>query len=342
MSKTTSIYDLADKLGQVLLKRKLRCAVAESCTGGGLAAAITDIAGSSQWFDRGFVTYTNEAKQEVLAVPKNVIHSQGAVSEATVRAMAHGTISASDAEVSVAISGIAGPSGGSPEKPVGTVWIAWAGDLQPTHAQCYLFKGDRIAIRQQAVQVALEGLIKRCDIQLPRTSLARYFFALWPDEPLAKELHRRGCGLSAVGHGKVVNVKNLHMTLVYLGSVLPAFVQAARQIAGELHTSSFTLHITNANYWSHSHLRWLGVENPPIELEQLVLRLNHRLIAEGFKPERRPFLPHVTIARKCSQVSIAEQIEPLSWTVHDFCLIKSTGSDGDSNYEIIERWALRQ
>ena len=167
MSKKTEIYELADKLGQILLKRKLRCAVAESCTGGALAAAITDIAGSSQWFDRGFVTYTNEAKEEMLAVPASVISSEGAVSEAVVLEMAHGAIAASHAEVSVAISGVAGPAGGSLKKPVGTVWIAWAGDLQPAYAQCYFFKGDRGAIRQQAVQVALEGLIQRCEIQVP-------------------------------------------------------------------------------------------------------------------------------------------------------------------------------
>jgi nicotinamide-nucleotide amidase len=342
MSKTTIIYDLASQLGQVLLKRKLRCAVAESCTGGALAAAITDVAGSSQWFDRGFVTYTNEAKEEVLAVPKCVISSQGAVSEATVRAMAHGTIAVSDAQVSVAISGIAGPGGGSPDKPVGTVWIAWAGNLLPTYAQCYLFKGDRIAIRQQAVQVALEGLIKRCDIERPHSGLARYFFALWPDDPLAKQLHRRGCEPFPVSHGKVVNEKNLHMTLLYLGCVPPDVLQSARQIASELHTPPFKLHITHASYWPQAHLRLLTVENVPVELEQLVSRLNHRLITVGFKPEKRPFIPHITIARKCKQVYLAEEIEPLLWTAHDFCLVKSTGSEGISNYEIIERWSLRQ
>ncbi len=160
------IFGLAEKLGQLLLQRKLRCAVAESCTGGSLAATITDVAGSSQWFDRGFVTYTNEAKEEVLAVSADMIAREGAVSEATVCAMAEGTIACSHAKVSAAISGIAGPGGGTPKKPVGTVWIAWAGNLQPTHAQCYFFEGDRAAIRQQAVQAALEGLIERCEYHL--------------------------------------------------------------------------------------------------------------------------------------------------------------------------------
>lgn len=165
MSKQTIIYKLAEKLGEILLKRRLHCAVAESCTGGSLAAAITDIAGSSQWFDRGFVTYTNKAKEELLDVPPSILSSHGAVSEATVLCMAQGAIQKSDAEMSIAISGIAGPGGGSPEKPVGTVWVAWAGDEQPPYAKCYVLKGDRAAIRQQAVQVALEGLIQRSEMR---------------------------------------------------------------------------------------------------------------------------------------------------------------------------------
>ncbi len=160
-----SISHLAQQLGMVLLARKLRCVVAESCTGGALAAAITEIAGSSQWFERGFITYTNEAKIELLAVPHSVISSQGAVSEGTVRAMVRGALDASHADVSVAISGVAGPGGGSPDKPVGTVWLAWACENKPIRAQCYLFKGDRKRIRQQAVEAALEGLIQQCEDQ---------------------------------------------------------------------------------------------------------------------------------------------------------------------------------
>ncbi len=165
MQKKTINYTLSDALGHVLLKQKWRCVVAESCTGGALCAAITDISGSSRWFDRGFVTYTNEAKEELLNVPANVILDEGAVSEATVRAMAEGAMAVSDANVSVAISGIAGPGGGCLKKPVGMVWVAFAGALKPTQAQCYFFKGDRAAIRQQAVQAALEGLIQRCEVE---------------------------------------------------------------------------------------------------------------------------------------------------------------------------------
>ncbi len=156
------LYRLAEELGHHLLSRKLHCTVAESCTGGSLAAVITDVIGSSQWFDRGFVTYSNAAKADMLGVPAEIILSDGAVSEATACAMAQGAILNSLAEVSVAITGIAGPGGGSVEKPVGTVWIAWATNFQSTRAQCYYFKGDRASIRRQSVQVALEGLIQSC------------------------------------------------------------------------------------------------------------------------------------------------------------------------------------
>lgn len=162
MTHESAIYALATKLGAVLKQRNLRCVVAESCTGGRLAGAITDIAGSSQWFDRGFITYTNDSKQQMLGVPEHSILSDGAVSESVVKAMAEGALKHSSADVSISISGIAGPGGGSLHKPVGTVWIAWTGIDQLTTAVCYLFAGDRLAIRQQAVLMALEGLIQRC------------------------------------------------------------------------------------------------------------------------------------------------------------------------------------
>lgn len=160
MIDSVSRYELAIKLGEILIQRNACCAVAESCTGGALAAAITDIAGSSQWFERGFVTYSNQSKQQMLGVPEQTILVHGAVSEPVVRAMAEGVLQHSRADVSVSISGIAGPAGGSKDKPVGTVWIAWASLGQPTIAQCFLFAGDRLAIRQQAVWIALDGLIK--------------------------------------------------------------------------------------------------------------------------------------------------------------------------------------
>lgn len=151
---------LARSLGETLLARNLMLAVAESCTGGAVSATITEVSGSSDWFDRGFVTYSNDAKEDMLGVPEQTLESEGAVSEAAAMAMAVGAIAYSQADVSVAITGIAGPTGGTPDKPVGTVWFAWhvAGE---TAAERCLFTGDRAAVRAASVQHALQGLLQR-------------------------------------------------------------------------------------------------------------------------------------------------------------------------------------
>ena len=141
-----------------------RLATAESCTGGWIAKVLTDLAGSSAWFERGWVTYSNAAKQEDLGVPGGVLAQQGAVSEATVLAMARGALSRAKADCALAVSGVAGPTGGSPEKPVGTVWLAWAwrGPVGPLDAaELHRLAGDREAIRRQTVVLALDGLISR-------------------------------------------------------------------------------------------------------------------------------------------------------------------------------------
>jgi nicotinamide-nucleotide amidase len=133
-------------------------ATAESCTGGMIAAACTDLSGSSAWFERGFVTYSNAAKTEMLGVPTELIAQHGAVSEAVVRSMAEGAVTRSRAQVAVAVTGVAGPSGGSLEKPVGTVWLGWnVGGL--VTAKCCHFPGDRAAVRQATVNHALAQLV---------------------------------------------------------------------------------------------------------------------------------------------------------------------------------------
>lgn len=137
-------------------------ATAESCTGGLVAAAVTEVAGSSEWFERAFITYSNRAKIEMLGVSASTLAQHGAVSEATVREMAAGAVARSGADIAVAISGVAGPSGGSADKPVGTVWFAWASG-SGVDVQCECFAGDRAAVRQRAAQVALEGLLLRCE-----------------------------------------------------------------------------------------------------------------------------------------------------------------------------------
>jgi nicotinamide-nucleotide amidase len=154
---------LAAELGAALLARGEWLAAAESCTGGWLAQSVTAIAGSSAWFDRGFVTYSNAAKMDMLGVPPTTLERHGAVSEATARAMAQGALAHSRANWTVAITGIAGPSGGSAEKPVGTICFAWAAKEGGCEAQTCHFAGDRAAVREQSVRHALQGLLRRLD-----------------------------------------------------------------------------------------------------------------------------------------------------------------------------------
>ncbi|MCW5588814.1 MAG: CinA family protein [Legionellales bacterium] len=152
------IIQAAQAVGTWLSKRNSVLATAESCTGGWIAEAITAIPGSSAWFDRGFVTYSNSSKVQMLNVAMPLLDQFGAVSQEVVRAMAEGAIDNSDAEIAIATSGIAGPTGGSPEKPVGLVWFAWK---TPTtlFSECQYFSGDRRAIRAQATLYSLKQLI---------------------------------------------------------------------------------------------------------------------------------------------------------------------------------------
>ena len=150
---------IAQEVGAQLMAQGAVLATAESCTGGWVAQTVTSLAGSSNWFDAGFVTYSNRAKERMLGVQAQTLIDHGAVSEAVVLQMAHGACANSNASYSVAISGVAGPGGGSDEKPVGTVWIAWM-TPEKTSAKKFLFDGDRKSVRKQAVAEALQGLLK--------------------------------------------------------------------------------------------------------------------------------------------------------------------------------------
>ena len=159
-----STLPLCEQLASTLLARGWMMATAESCTGGMIAARCTDLSGSSQWFERGFVTYSNAAKSELLGIPAELIAQHGAVSEPVARAMAGGAVrhahAHAHAQVSVAVTGIAGPTGGSTDKPVGTVWFAWCVNEQLS-SERRIFDGDRAAIREATVAHALQGLLKR-------------------------------------------------------------------------------------------------------------------------------------------------------------------------------------
>lgn len=149
-------------LASALLKRGWMMVTAESCTGGLIAARCTDLPGSSHWFERGFVTYSNAAKSELIGVPSALIEQHGAVSEPVARAMASGALAMthSHAHVSLAVTGVAGPSGGTALKPVGTVWFAWCVG-QSLSSECRVFPGDRVAVREATMVHALRGLLMR-------------------------------------------------------------------------------------------------------------------------------------------------------------------------------------
>lgn len=148
------------ELAAALLARGLQLATAESCTGGMIAGTCTDLAGSSDWFERGFVSYSNQAKTAMLGVDPALIEAHGAVSEAVALAMARGAVQHSLAQCSLAVTGVAGPGGGSAAKPVGTVWFGWCVNGQ-ADAECLRFDGDRAAVREATVEHALRGLLQR-------------------------------------------------------------------------------------------------------------------------------------------------------------------------------------
>ncbi|MEN8179760.1 MAG: nicotinamide-nucleotide amidase [Pseudomonadota bacterium] len=156
----SGLEQLANEVAQLLHEQKLRLAVAESCTGGWVAMALTGVVGSSEWFDRGFVTYSNQAKQQMLGVLASTLETYGAVSEQTVAEMTQGALTASGADATLAISGIAGPGGGTPEKPVGTVCFAWQLKQAEAVTATQWFAGDRQAVRRQAVEYALKQLLE--------------------------------------------------------------------------------------------------------------------------------------------------------------------------------------
>ena len=154
------IERVVQKVAAELQERGWRVATAESCTAGWIAKVLTDPAGSTAWFERGFVSYSNESKIEMLDVSEQTIQQHGAVSEETVREMVTGALARSHAEVAVAVSGIAGPSGGSDEKPVGLVWFGWQVSGQEPYYEHHILDGDRATVRGKTVLIALEGVFR--------------------------------------------------------------------------------------------------------------------------------------------------------------------------------------
>ena len=342
MTYGSVIYELAESLGDKLRALQMTCGVAESCTGGSLSATLTSIPGSSDWFDRGFITYSNTAKNQMLNVPLKTIKTFGAVSEQTAKAMAEGVISEGHVDTSVAITGIAGPGGGSKDKPVGTVWIAWAGAHQTTYSHCFHFQGNRPAIRHQAVEAALEGLIGRCETapQSLKQKSDRYFFAIFPDTSAALETYQQSKELLKGLECSNTSQEKLHMTLAYLGSVGPGFLQDAMQVATSLEQSAFEIELAKATGWKKQNIYVLEPHDSPDKLKELVERLNMNLIGVGFKPKRMMFKPHVTIARHCSKQNKLHLKKSIHWSVNAFHLVRSSQKSGQTVYEKIGSWPL--
>ncbi|MAZ44506.1 MAG: damage-inducible protein CinA [Legionellales bacterium] len=156
----SELMSALQKLAEHCLATQNMVVTAESCTGGGIGYHLTQLPGSSAWFDRGFITYSNASKIDCLDVPMDILEAHGAVSQTVAISMANGALKHSNATLSVAVTGVAGPNGGSVDKPVGTVWIAWGAKEREAQAKCFLFKGNREAIRHQTIQSAVEGLIR--------------------------------------------------------------------------------------------------------------------------------------------------------------------------------------
>jgi len=155
-----NIFELSQTLGHLLKEKQLILATAESCTGGALSKAVTDIPGASDWFNGGLITYSNIAKQQLLQIPESLLIEKGAVSKEVAQAMVSGVLANSDANIAIAVTGIAGPAGGSKEKPIGTVWFAFGLPKGQVEMVLKHFDGNRLSIRKQSVKFALEKLIE--------------------------------------------------------------------------------------------------------------------------------------------------------------------------------------
>ncbi len=335
-----SLCQLAERVGEGLRAAGWRIATAESCTAGWIAKALTDVAGSSRWLECGYVTYSNAAKVRDLGVCAQTLQAHGAVSEATVRQMAEGARRVSGAQVAVAVSGIAGPDGGTAEKPVGTVWFALTAPGQDVICESCRFEGDRDQVRRQAVAHAL-GLVRRA---LASAGVSRrLFFALWPDEPLREAL---ACAVRKAvrgSGGRPVAPSNLHLTLAFLGSVPQgqvAGLEDAARAAGLQGPGAIEVRLDRLEHWAGPRVLCAVPSELPAAAAELARALQERLCAGGFSPDIKPFRPHVTVARKVTHPSRSLQMQPVSWRFDSFALIESRTLESGPVYSVVEVYAL--
>ena len=307
--------NLTATIAELLMSQTQMCATAESCTGGLVSATLTERPGSSAWYDRGFTTYSNAAKQELLSIPAKLINEHGAVSEQVAKAMAEGAIMNSTAQYSLSITGIAGPAGGSALKPVGTVCFAWAGGHLPTKSVTHQLSGDRFLVRQQAISLALEGLIKHIkQAQIEQESCLdyNYFLALRPQKASRQSIVSTATSL--IDSKKSVHFDDLHLTLAYFGKVSPLFINNLKALLAKpcpIGVTFFT--IDQLNTFSKSNAYWLGATIAPTELQKFYDQFTTHLNRLGYKKERRQFIPHITIGRKLqTDIKLPHTVLPLT------------------------------
>ena len=334
------LYQLAERVGQGLLAAGWRIATAESCTAGWIAKALTDVAGSSQWFECGYVTYSNAAKIRDLSVSESTLEQHGAVSEAAVREMAAGAWRISCAEVAVAVSGVAGPDGGTPEKPVGMVWFALATPPGEVICEVRRFEGDREQVRRQSVAHAL-SLVQRMLVR--HTPNRRLFFALWPDAVMRGALADATLEALRSSGGRPVPVDNLHLTLVFLGEIpqrrLAELADAAHRARMWHRGVSIEMRLERLEHWPRPQVLCALPEQPPAAAGRLAQALQEQLTASGFSPDIKPFRPHVTVARKVTRASSLPMV-PVIWRFSSFALVESRTLESGPVYSVVENYSL--
>ena len=334
------LYRLAERVGRGLREAGWRIATAESCTAGWIAKTLTDVAGSSDWLECGYVTYSNAAKMRDLGVRAGTLQEQGAVSEAAVTEMAEGARRVSGADVAVAVSGIAGPGGGTAEKPVGTVWFALAAPGQEGVRELCRFEGDRDQVRRQSVAHAL-GMVQRA--LAPAGATRRLFFALWPDEPMREALaHAVRKAVRASG-GRPVPPSNLHLTLAFLGSMPEGRVEELAGVAravGLTNPGEVEVRLDRLEHWPGPQVLCALPGEPPTTAQALARALQEQLSSAGFSPDIKPFRPHVTVARKVTHPSRSMRMQPVSWRFGAFALIESRTLESGPAYSVVEVYVL--
>lgn len=334
------LYQLAERVGEGLRVAGWRIATAESCTGGWIAKALTDVAGSSRWLECGYVTYSNAAKMRDLGVSARTLQIHGAVSEATVREMAEGARRVSGAELAVAVSGIAGPEGGTAQKPVGTVWFALAAPQREVICELCRFEGDRDQVRCQCVAHAL-GLVQR--VLAPAGVGRRLFFALWPDEPMREALAHAVREAVRSSGGRAVSSSDLHLTLAFLGSVPEgrvAELAGAARAVGLPQPGAVEVRLDHLEHWAGPQVLCAAPNAPPAAAAELAQALRAQLSAGGFSPDIKPFRAHVTVARKVTHPGPSLQMQPVSWHFGSFALIESRTLESGPVYSVVEVYAL--